>query len=156
MTMDNDLQSVFSEREKPPRDVVESEPKYWYALAAFLAATLFSIIYIAVVTRIGGQSAISGSFLNLWLIGLVVLAVLSYPALFKDTAFIRKTVVGWNPKSWSAIVFGFTLPLVVFTASLIWYHPSVSVLLGILSFIITTFLTMGFHLYRRHSYIGNP
>lgn len=154
--MDSDLRSILSEREKPPTDVVESEPKYWYALAAFLAATLLSIIYVGVVIWVGGQSRISGSFLDLWLFGLVALAALSYPALFKDTAFVRQTVVGWNPKSWYIIMFGFTTPLLVFTVSLVWYHPSVSVLLGIFSFVIATFVTMGFHLYRRHTYIGSP
>lgn len=152
----SDLESALSGREGPPADVVDSEPKYWYALAAFVVATLFSVAYIAIVTGIGGQSVISGSFLRLWLFGLVALAVLSYPALFRDTAFVRRTVVGWNPKSWWVIVVGFTTPLLVFTVGLLQYRPSVGVLLGILSFVLVTFVTMAFYLYRRHSYVGSP
>lgn len=136
----------------PERD----DKKYWYALVAFIVATIGSLIYVILVTNLLGREAVQGTFLNLWVLGLLVLGVVAYVGLFKDTEYVRSLPYEWKPKSWYYFVFNFGVPIIALIAGSIGFQPTVGLLLAFLSFILATFCTSAYYLYRRRSYLGRP
>ena len=135
-------------------DLRNSPPKYWYVPTAFVATTLVSLAYVSFTGTLGGRSAVGGAFLSLWLLGLMILAVLVYPALFLDAVYIRRISSSWRPKSWHYILVSFATTVVVFTIATVVYRISVALLLGIGTFVILTFLVCIRYLYQRHDYFG--
>lgn len=134
----------------------QNDRKYWYTLVAFIVATTGSMTYVVLVTNLLGRESVQGTFLTLWVLGLLVLGLVAYVALFKDTAFVRSLNHEWQPKSWYYFVFNFGVPIIALIAGSIGYQPTVGLLLAIISFILATFCTSVYYLYRRRSYLGRP
>lgn len=145
-------QQADTNRGCPERD----DKKYWYALIAFIVATIGSLAYVVFVTNMLGREAVQGTFLLLWVLGLLVLGVVAYVGLFKDTAYVRSLNYEWKPKSWYYFVFNFGVPIIALIAGSIGLQPTVGLLLAIISFILATFCTSAYYLYRRRSYLGRP
>lgn len=135
--------------------------KYWYTLAAYLAVFGIFVAYFAymVITISEAQSStalVAGSFvLALGLLLLMILALGVYPALFKDSAYVRGSNYRWKPKWWYHISAGFGIPLVV---ALLGSTADVGsgAALGITIFPLTTAAIATHYLYRRHEHVGVP
>lgn len=130
--------------------------KYWYAPMAFVLATLLSVLYVGVTTGMLGGNVDARLVVILILLGLTVLGVVSYPALFFDMAYIRRRGGTWRPKSWYYVAVGFGIPFLVVIAGAFRYQPGVGLLLGIVVFLLVTFALCSNYLYRRHSYLEVP
>lgn len=125
------------------------QSKYWYMIVSFVVAVIFSTVYVYVLIKIRGWYSLSGSFLSLWLFGLLFLGLSTYPALVKDTAFLRQQDTDWHPKSWYFFLFGLGAPFLGFFTALIRYPLVTSLALATVGFIVFTFLFSLYHLYRR-------
>lgn len=109
-----------------------------------------SLIYLA------GRAALQDGVVVVWLAGLGVLGVLTYPVLLKDTASVRDMGFMWQPKSWYYVLIGFGTPLVTLILLGQRYSPAVRQLLTIIVFILVTCSVNVFYLYRRHRFLGTP
>lgn len=123
---------------------------------AFVGAVILSTLYVTSLIYLGGQAALQGGVIIVWLAGLVVLGVLTYPVLLKDTASVRDMGFTWQPKSWYYVLIGFSTPLVTLILLGQRYPPAVRQLLAIIVFILVTFIVNIFYLYRRHRFLGTP
>lgn len=129
---------------------------YWYALVGFITATLASSVYISLRTQLEGTGFMHGPFILLWLFGLAILGIITYPAQLLDAAYLRDLQSIWQPKMWYWLVLGFGIPLGTFVISWIRLQNAAAWLLAIIVFIIMTNVMCARFLYLRHVYIGEP
>lgn len=139
-----------------PNESDASTLRYWYMSVSFVAAVVISTMYMTFLILLGGQSTLQGGIFVIWLGGLSVLGVLTYPALLKDTASVRVREFTWQPKSWYYILIGFSAPFVVFLLLGQQYPLIVGILLSVIIFILVTCVVNAFYLYRRHRFLGTP
>ena len=128
--------------------------KHWYTLAAYLAGVGLGIAYMVVsVVAIDEPVAAAGSLG----IGLLVISgggLVVYPALFKDSAYVRG-VRSWRPRWWYYLLFGLGAPTVVAAAASL-IDPGAAVVAALIAHGVSAPLAAGYYLYQRHQIVGVP
>ena len=133
-----------------------SDSRYWYAITAFVVSTIVSVVYVSFTGTVIDRATDGEAFLSLWLFGLLILAVLVYPALFLDAVYVRRLDLSWQPKSWYYIAGVFSTTVIVFVIMSVLYQNTWTLLLGIGVFVGLTFAVCTRYLYRRHQFLGEP
>lgn len=129
--------------------------KYWYTIAAYLAVAIIAILYSANTILSEGQPSVQAVALAVPLLAVTFGGLIIYPALFKDSAYIRDTRKTWNPKWWYYILFGLGIPagLYAFTSGI---GASAAFPTAVLSHALTAPITAAYYLYQRHKFLGVP
>ncbi|MGZ0745747.1 hypothetical protein [Haloparvum sp. AD34] len=127
--------------------------KYWYTLAGYIAVCGITLI-AALITGIEAGGEAAGSVLGGGISIVSILGIVVYPALFKDSAYVRGMGY-WRPKWWKYIGAGLGIPLLVYLLI------STAGLFGapIFAFIVHAITASGtatVYLYQRHKRIGVP
>ncbi|WP_435359308.1 hypothetical protein [Haloarchaeobius sp. DFWS5] len=131
--------------------------KYWYTLAGHAAGTILAAAYIAWVLSGSPNSSVAGMFSGVIMLGLAVVSLSIYPALFKDSAYLRGTRARWKPEWWKYMAGGLGAPLVVYFAgkAAIW-GADVAFAFAVFAFVASSFAVSVSYLYNRHQYVGVP
>lgn len=128
----------------------------WHFLAAYVAMGVFVVGVIAYTFSQGGS--LGGGILSGVMIMLVsVIGLATYPALFRDSAYVRDTRRAWKPKWWYYLLGGLGTP-VVFYAILqtTVTEPGVASVGAIVAHALSASIISALYLYRRHQYLGVP
>lgn len=142
------------------RDITVREgtsEKYWYTLAGYVAVCIvFSLgIVYALLTVDGTATTAIAATVGIYIFVLSFLGLMVYPALFKDSAYVR-AATRWNPKWWKYITIGIGLPVaVVFVGPLIGDQAGA----GAIALMLHPFTAGGVaahYLYKRHEFVGVP
>lgn len=92
----------------------------------------------------------------------MVIAVLSflglivYPAIFRDSAYLRGTRGGWRPKWWNYTLGGIGVPIVVFFGGAVFLSTSEGLMFAFLLHSISAPAASVHYLYKRHKFVGVP
>lgn len=133
--------------------------KYWYTIAGYLAVGVLGLLYVIFTW----QSASGGSGAKMaGMAGGIVLLLFSggglviYPALFKDSAYLRESGSRWSPKWWYYILGGFGTPLATYFALNFGMKSMLAFTGAFLIHAVSATIVAGLYLYRRHKYVGVP
>lgn len=127
----------------------------WYALAGYVAFSVIGLAYIIWnVYQFG--AAVGGIAIAVVLLALAVFALVTFPALFKDSAYLRGTDAGWNPKWWLYLGIPVMIPVGIYITGEVFNDPFVGGGAAILAFPIITAVSNACYLYQRHRYVGVP
>lgn len=128
--------------------------KYWYTLAAYVAACIVLIGGIVATQVGGGTGATVGTLTGLGMAFISFFGLFTYPALFKDAAYVR-AVSRWNAKWWRYMAAGLGIPFVVYLglSSAGVRAPGIAAY-GLHA--LTALIVSVVYLYRRHQFVGVP
>ena len=128
--------------------------QYWYLLAGYLAiAILIAGANVFAVIQTGSAAAAGGG-VAIFLFVLSAGGLLTYPAIFKDAAYLRGTNQ-WPVKWWYYILFGLGVPAVLYGV-LLAANVDLAGLVGIGSHGVTAGAGSAHYLYQRHKIVGVP
>jgi len=128
--------------------------KYWYVLAGYLAVGIL-VLGANVVALIQTRNpAIIGGTIATLLFVLSAGGLITYPALFKDAAYLRGTG-SWQVRWWRYMLFGLGIPFVLF-AGLSLGEIDAAALVGLGSHGFTAAAGSAHYLYQRHHRVGVP
>jgi len=128
--------------------------KHWYLPVGYIALAILigaTMVYASVQT---GSAAAAGAGAAIFLFVLSAGGLITYPALFKDAAYLRGTS-NWQVKWWRYIGGGLLTPVVVYGA-LMGVEVSNAGTLAIFSHGATALIANAHYLYRRHQIVGVP
>lgn len=147
----------MSHRDVTVRD--GTSEKYWYTLAGYVALVLVGLVG-SVWTLLQFQSAeatVAGGFtVAIFALVLSGLGLVTYPALFKDSAYVRATSRRWEPQWWYYIGFGVGVPILVYAVASVAGAGSVGGVLALYGHAVSAGVMSASYLYQRHQYIGVP
>lgn len=131
----------------------------WYPLVGYVVVAILATVYVT-VSYLGTESesgvqllgAIYGVILFLISVGGVVV----YPALFKDSAYLRGIRSGWNPKWWRYIAVGAGPPVLFVLGGAAVRAGGTGVGAALLVHPATAVVVSLVYLYNRHRYVGVP
>jgi hypothetical protein len=132
--------------------------KYWYTLAAYLAVVILGVLYSAyTLTQFSGEGAqiMQGTVIGLVLVAVSLLGLGTYPAMFKDSAYVRSTS-RWAPKWWYYIGGGFLTPVAVFFGASALASGAAAGALAVIVHAFSASTASAMYLYRRHQNLGVP
>jgi len=142
------------------RDVTVREgtsEKYWYTLAGYTAIAILAILYnIYIFSRSGINVQAAGMMSALSIFGVSAIGLVTYPALFKDSAYLRGTRSGWKPKWWNYLAIGLGIPVLAAIVSSFLGIAIGGGVIGVMVHVITAPVMSGYYLYNRHQMIGVP
>jgi hypothetical protein len=134
--------------------------KNWYLIAAYVASSIIGVGFIAWSTyRVG---AMGGTIaIVVVIIGLSAFALVTLPALFRDSAYLRGTAAGWNPKWWlytsGPVMTTVLIYVLVEAAGIKIGTTEVSgEFISLFIFPVATTVSNAYYLYQRHRYVGVP
>lgn len=131
--------------------------KYWYTLAGYSAVAILGIIYnIVVIAQSGGDAQTVGIMSGFAFLAVSGLGVLIYPALFKDSAYLRGTRQRWKPKWWNYIGVGLGIPAAVAVVVSLFTHAGLAFSAAIMIHALTAPGVSIYYLYNRHNRVGIP
>lgn len=142
------------------RDITVREgtsEKYWYTLAGYIAICILAVFYnVYIFAQAGGNVQTAGLMSGFSIIAVSGLGLITYPALFKDSAYLRGTNRSWKPKWW--YFFGIGLGIPALASAVV---PFVGVgfgggVVGAMLHVLTAPVMAGYYLYKRHKHIGVP
>jgi len=134
--------------------------KNWYVMAGYVAISIFAIGFIAWSTYQAGAVGGTVAF-TVAILGLSVVSLVTYPAIFRDSAYLRGTAAGWNPKWWFYIGGPILAVVVVYiaTEAIGIETATTEVSGGVMSIFVlpvATAVSNAYYLYQRHRYVGVP
>ena len=101
-----------------------------------------------------GSAVAAGSTIPILLFVLSAGGLLTYPAIFKDAAYLRGTGA-WQVRWWRYVLFGLGVPIVTY-AALTTANIELAGLIGIGSHGVTAAAGSIHYLYERHRRVGVP
>ena len=134
--------------------------KNWYAIAAYVAFSIIGVGFIAWSMYQAGAMG-GGIAIAVVVIGLSVFALVTFPALFKDSAYLRGTAAGWNPKWWFYIAGPILVTVLMYAAG---ETAGINVgstelsggVFSLFIFPVATAVSNAYYLYQRHRHVGVP
>jgi multisubunit Na+/H+ antiporter MnhB subunit len=134
--------------------------KYWYTLAGYLAGAILAIGYVIVtflqMSNEPGAGMMAGLGSALVILGISAFGIATYPALFKDSAYLRETNQRWKPKWWYYIGLALGAPIASYFLAKFLLPASESITVAVLIHALSALTMSGVYLYRRHQYVGVP
>ncbi|KZN26431.1 hypothetical protein A4G99_20455 [Haladaptatus sp. R4] len=126
---------------------------YWYVLAAYLLAVGSGIAgFLALVALTNKLTIISVGAIAI-LVVLSLLSLATFPALYRDAAYLR-TTTEWKPTWWLYVVGGGVTPIIGYFTGGALFGPRINLLLSVLSWVGSVSSMCVVYLYRRHAAVG--
>lgn len=128
--------------------------KHWYLSAGYLAVGILALAPGVMGYLQTGELAAAGSGVVIFTFVLTVGGLVTYPAIFKDAAYLRGTKQ-WQVKWWYYIGFGLGVPVVVYILLTVGNIDDAGVF-AILGHGVSAFAANAHYLYSRHQIVGVP
>ena len=135
--------------------------KNWYAIAAYVAFSIVCFGYIVWnIYQFGAGAAVGFVIITVFGV-LALLGLATFVPLFKDSAYLRGTAAGWNPKWWFYSGGPILAVVVVYiaTEAIGIETATTEVSGGVMSIFVlpvATAVSNAYYLYQRHRYVGVP
>lgn len=132
---------------------------YWYGLVGYLVLAIIGFVWVGytILTTMERGSSFGTAFMSaLGILLISGLGLLTYPALFKDSAYLRGTRAAWNPKWWYYIGGSLAIPVLAYFLFGFLVSPGESSVIAVMTHAVSPAVMCGAYLYRRHQYVGVP
>lgn len=134
--------------------------KYWYTLAGYFAGALLAIGYfivtVAQMPKTANSSIVAGFTGAIVILGVSLFGLATYPALFKDSVYLRETNQRWQPQWWYYIGLALGTPIALYFVANTFLPSGEAATYALLVHAVSALTMSGVYLYRRHKYIGVP
>jgi hypothetical protein len=131
------------------------DSKKWYAQFGYVVLAVLGIAYILVTAQNTSARATGWAGAGL-ILGLGLIGLTTYPALFKDAMFLSRSGYTWSPSWWKYIGFGLLTPVGLYYALDAANLGPDAGGIAIISFSASTVIMNVVYLYHRHERIGRP
>lgn len=134
-------------------DAPELESWQWYVLVGYPVLSLFGVVALGQLTD-GGSILASGMGSIALLILLTAIGVVSLPAIWRDSEFVRAETDEWDPdhRLYAGAAAG--VPLFVGVLVGLGGGLGVAIALTVLTFLVSTVTACVAYLYNRHRAVG--
>lgn len=135
---------------------------YWYVLAGYgvlAIIELLLILYLILQAATGAsqQSIMAwGATVVLWYFVLSLAGLITYPALFKDAAYLRGVGSYWNPEWWRYLLIGIGPPIALVFVGTVLTSSMEAFAWAAASHGLSAGAMCVLYLYRRHEHYGVP
>lgn len=129
--------------------------KNWYVIAVYIALTIVLLLYSTWTYYKMGEMGASVAFAILFFV-LAIGGLVSFGALFKDSAYLRGTAAGWNPKWWYYIGGPVAASIVVYAVHEATRYATYSGAMAFFTFAVAALVSNAYYLFNRHKKIGVP